>query len=84
MRIAYLDQSGLPLGVGNENGGEGVGEVEVNFLEFESEALERGEKGVEGALLYRAVFSLFLSCILELRKLTSSRTGPGHYDILSR
>jgi hypothetical protein len=25
----------------------------VNFLEFEDDALKRGEKGVEGALLYR-------------------------------
>ncbi|GAA5980449.1 hypothetical protein JCM11641_003398 [Rhodosporidiobolus odoratus] len=45
-RIAYLDQSGLPLGVGTAD------EVEVNFLEFEEDKTEV-EKGVEGALLYR-------------------------------
>ncbi|GAA5861993.1 hypothetical protein JCM8547_001551 [Rhodosporidiobolus lusitaniae] len=50
VRIAYLDQSGLPLG---GTAGEGWEEAEVNFLEFEDEALGRGEKGVEGSLLYR-------------------------------
>ncbi|GAA5827866.1 hypothetical protein JCM11251_007710 [Rhodosporidiobolus azoricus] len=52
VRIAYLDQSGLVSGLGGE-GSEVGGDVEVNFLEFEEEALGRGEKGVEGALLYR-------------------------------
>ncbi|BGP19858.1 hypothetical protein JCM10213_003167 [Rhodosporidiobolus nylandii] len=50
VRIAYLDQSGMPAG-GFSDGAQD--EVEVNFLEFEEEALKRGEKGVEGALLYR-------------------------------
>ncbi|GAA6037741.1 hypothetical protein JCM8097_002318 [Rhodosporidiobolus ruineniae] len=51
VRIAYLDQSGL----GATGGAFGAGgeELEVNFVEFEEEALRRGETGVEGALLYR-------------------------------
>ena len=53
LRIAYLDQSSLPqLAAAGDDA-----EAEVNFLEFEEEAAKRGEKGVEGALLYRA--SLF-------------------------
>ncbi|BGP43213.1 hypothetical protein JCM10450v2_007357 [Rhodotorula kratochvilovae] len=50
LRIAYLDQSYLPqLG----GGGDSDAGAEVNFLEFEDEAARRGEKGIEGALLYR-------------------------------
>ncbi|GAA6014509.1 hypothetical protein JCM10207_001630 [Rhodosporidiobolus poonsookiae] len=50
VRIAYLDQSGLPLGTAPE----GEDEVEVNFVEFEDEAGRRGERGIEPAvLLYR-------------------------------
>ncbi|GAA6051395.1 hypothetical protein JCM3770_000497 [Rhodotorula araucariae] len=46
LRIAYLDQSFLPqLGASTD--------AEVNFFEFEDEAARRGEKGIEGALLYR-------------------------------
>lgn len=63
VRIAYLDQSGLVAGfdaLGGGVSGVGAGEVEVNFLEFEEEALKRGEKGVEGALLYRASILRFL------------------------
>ncbi|GAA5888351.1 hypothetical protein JCM6882_008590 [Rhodosporidiobolus microsporus] len=58
VRIAYLDQSGLGAGFTDGAGSAGAGaasqgELEVNFLEFEEEALGRGERGVEGALLYR-------------------------------
>lgn len=49
LRIAYLDQSSMPYGGG---GGQETGEV--NFVEFEEEAMKEGERGVEGALLYRA------------------------------
>ncbi|GAA6001741.1 OTU family ubiquitin thioesterase [Rhodotorula paludigena] len=47
LRIAYLDQSGLP------QFGAAVDDAEVNFVEFEEEAAKRGERGIDGALLYR-------------------------------
>ncbi|GAA5839069.1 hypothetical protein JCM9279_002583 [Rhodotorula babjevae] len=55
LRIAYLDQSlfgAQQLAPGDE-GGSSAAEAEVNFFEFEDEAARRGEKGIEGALLYR-------------------------------
>ncbi|KPV72020.1 uncharacterized protein RHOBADRAFT_56156 [Rhodotorula graminis WP1] len=54
LRIAYLDQSLLgaqQLAPGGE--GASSAEAEVNFFEFEDEAARRGEKGIEGGLLYR-------------------------------
>lgn len=59
LRIAYLDQSVLPYHEGlssdptNTGPGGGAGAAEVNFVEFEEEAARQGEKGIEGALLYR-------------------------------
>lgn len=59
LRIAYLDQSVLPYHDGGglssdlAAGGGGAGAAEVNFVEFEEEAAKKGEKGIEGALLYR-------------------------------
>ncbi|GAA6019953.1 hypothetical protein JCM8202_001765 [Rhodotorula sphaerocarpa] len=58
LRIAYLDQSILPYptsmgGEGAETGAAANEVVEVNFVEFEDDAAKTGEKGIEGALLYR-------------------------------
>ncbi|POY71576.1 hypothetical protein BMF94_5401 [Rhodotorula taiwanensis] len=52
IRIAYLDQSVLPY-TGDSVGEGGAEAAEVNFVEFEEDAAKSGEKGIEGALLYR-------------------------------
>ncbi|GAA5882335.1 hypothetical protein JCM3774_005073 [Rhodotorula dairenensis] len=56
LRIAYLDQSVLPYDGAPSDpypDPNASGPVEVNFVEFEEDAAEKGEQGIEGALLYR-------------------------------
>ncbi|GAA5990439.1 hypothetical protein JCM10908_007373 [Rhodotorula pacifica] len=53
LRIAYLDQSVLPYDGSLSGPTAGGAGAEVNFVEFEEEAAKNGEKGIEGALLYR-------------------------------
>lgn len=72
LRIAYLDQSILPYptamgGEGAETGAAANEVVEVNFVEFEEDAAKTGEKGIEGALLYREPARIFWLCRVFLR-----------------
>jgi hypothetical protein len=81
LRIAYLDQSVLPYHDGGglssdpAGGGGGGGAVEVNFVEFEEEAARKGEKGIEGALLYRESLAVALTCFLLCHHERLHRSG---------